>query len=144
MAGRLGLASGWASSAASVRAVLRRAVSSSDEEKQTANQAKAAHDTALGDAATAQSRCKTLEAELQGLRDELAKEVRSRQEKEKDMKARESAAKDRDAKLDDRHVKLETLERSLKAERTELDARRRSWRRIGWPSRGWRRRIVPR
>ena len=39
------------------------------------------------------------------------------------MKAREAAVKDRDAKLDDRHGKLETPERSLKAERTELDAK---------------------
>ena len=98
-------------------------MSSSDEEKRAANQAKATHDATLGDAATAQGRCKALEAELQGLRDELVKEVRSRQEKEKEMKAREAAAKDRDAKLDDRHSRLETLERSLKAERTELDAK---------------------
>ena len=39
------------------------------------------------------------------------------------MKAREAAVKDRDVKLDDRHGRLETLERSLKAERTELDAK---------------------
>ena len=78
-------------------------------EKQAANQAKATHDATLGDAATAQGRCKTLEVELQGLRDELAKEVHSRQEKEKEMKAREAAAKDRDAKFDDRHSRLETL-----------------------------------
>ena len=39
------------------------------------------------------------------------------------MKPREAAAKDRDAKLDDRHSRLETLERSLKAERTELDSK---------------------
>ena len=103
MVGRLELASGWARSAASVRAVLSQAVSSSDEERRAANQAKAARDAALGDAATAQDRYKTLEAELQGLRDELAKEVHSRQEKEKEMKARKAAAKDRDAKLDDRH-----------------------------------------
>ena len=47
-------------------------------ERQAANQAKAARDAALGDAADAQGRCKMLEAELQGLRDELAKEVRNR------------------------------------------------------------------
>ena len=63
-------------------------------ERQAANQAKAARDAALGDAAAAQGRCKTLEAELQGLRDELAKEVHGRQEKEKEMKAREAAVKD--------------------------------------------------
>ena len=98
-------------------------MSSSDEVRWAANQAKATRDAALGDIANAQGRYKALEAELQGLRDELAKEVRSRQEKEKEMKAREAAAKDRDAKLDDRHSRLETLERSLKAERTELDAK---------------------
>ena len=67
-------------------------MSSSDEERRAANQAKAARDAALGDVANARGRCKTLEAELQGLRDELAKEVRSRQEKENEMKAREAAA----------------------------------------------------
>ena len=69
-------------------------MSSSKEEKRAANQAKAACDAALGDAADAQGRCKTLEAELQGLRDELAKEVHSHREMEKEMKAREAAAKD--------------------------------------------------
>ena len=96
-------------------------MSASDEEKQVASQAKAAHNAALGNAADAQGRCKALEVELQGLRDELAKEVRGRQEKE--MKAREAAIKDQGAKLDDRCGRLETLERSLKAERTKLDAK---------------------
>lgn len=40
VAGRLELASGWARSAASIRAVLSQAVSSSDEEKRAANQAR--------------------------------------------------------------------------------------------------------
>ena len=123
VAGRLELASGWARSAASVRAALSQAVAASDGEKQAANQAKAARDAALGDAAAAKARCEALETELQGLRDELAKEVHGRQEKEKEMKAREAAVKDRDVKLGDRHGRLETLERSLKAERTELDAK---------------------
>ena len=39
------------------------------------------------------------------------------------MKAREAAFKDRGPKLDDRCDRLETLERSLKAERTKLDAK---------------------
>ena len=69
-------------------------MAASDGEKQAANQAKAAHDAALGDAAAAKARCEVLETELQGLRDELAKEVHSRQEKDKEMKAREAAAKD--------------------------------------------------
>ena len=64
VAGRLELPSGWASSTASVQAVLSQAVSSSDEERRAANQANAARDAALGDVANAQGRCKTLEAEL--------------------------------------------------------------------------------
>ena len=75
MAGCLELASGWARSATSVRAALSQAMSASDGEKRAASQAKAARDAALGDVATAQGHCKTLEAELQGLHDELAKEV---------------------------------------------------------------------
>ena len=39
------------------------------------------------------------------------------------MKAREAAIKDRGAKLDDHYGRLETLERSLKAERTKLEAK---------------------
>ena len=81
-------------------------MSSSDGEKQAANQAKSARDAALGDAAAAKARCEALETELQGLRDELAKEVHGRQEKEKEMKARETTVKDRDVKLDDRHGRL--------------------------------------
>ena len=106
VARRLELASGWARSAASVRAALSQAVSASDGKKQAANQAKAACDAALGDAAATKARCKVLETELQGLRDELAKEVHGRQEKEKEMKAREAVVKDRDVKLDDRHGRL--------------------------------------
>ena len=70
-AGRLELASGWARSAASVRAALSQAVAASEGEKQAANQAKAARDAALGS-------CKALEVKLQCLRDELAKEVSGR------------------------------------------------------------------
>ena len=109
VAGRLELASGWARSAASVRAALSQAMSASDGEKQAASQAKAACDAALGDVTAAQGRCKVLEVEMQGLRDELAKEVCGRQEKEMEMKAREAAIKDRGAKLDDHHGRLETL-----------------------------------
>ena len=53
-------------------------MSASDGEKKATSQAKAARDAALGDAAAAQGRCKALEVELQGLRDELAKEVHGR------------------------------------------------------------------
>ena len=44
------------------------------------------------------------------MREELAKEVRIRQEKEEGMKAREAAVKDRDTELVDRRGRLETLE----------------------------------
>ena len=98
-------------------------MSAFEEEKQATSQAKAARDVALGDATNIWSRCKALEDELQGLRDELAKEVCDCQEKEKDMKAREAAIRDRDAELDDRRGQLETLEQALKAERVELDAK---------------------
>ena len=50
----------------------------SDGEKQAACQAEAARDAALGDTADARDRCKAHEVELQGLCDELAKEVRGR------------------------------------------------------------------
>ena len=52
-----------------------------DGEKQAVCQAKAARDAAQGDAADARDRCKALEVELQGLRDELTKEVCGRQER---------------------------------------------------------------
>ena len=49
-----------------------------DEEKQAVLEAKAARDAALGEAADARGRCKALESELQGLRDQLAEEARIR------------------------------------------------------------------
>ena len=66
-----------------------------------------------------------LESELQGLHDQLAKEARGRQEKEEEMKARETSAKDRDAELDERHGRLDTLERALEARKIELDGKAR-------------------
>ena len=78
VAGSLKLVSGWLHSNASIRVVLRRAATASKEEKQAANQAAAAREAALKDAAVAQDHCKVLEAELQGLRDEHAKEARDR------------------------------------------------------------------
>ena len=64
----------------------------------------------LGEAADARGRCKELESELQGLQDQLAEEVRIRQEKEEDLKACEAAIKDRDIKLNKRHHRLGELE----------------------------------
>ena len=73
----------------------------SEDGKQATSQAKATHDVALGDATNVWSHFKALEDELQGLRDELAKEVRDRQEKEKEMKTREDVVGDRDTELDE-------------------------------------------
>ena len=58
--------------------MLSQVAAASEEEKQAATQDAAARDAALKDATVAQDRCKALEAELQGLRDELAKEARDR------------------------------------------------------------------
>ena len=60
----------------------------------------------MEEVADARGRCKALKSELQGLRDQLAKEARIRQEKEEDMKAREAAVKDQDAKLNRRRDHL--------------------------------------
>ena len=94
-----------------------------DEEKLATSQAKAAREAALGDTADARGRCKTLEDKLQGLCNKLAKEVRNREEKDKDMKTREAVIRDQDVKLDERHGRLETLEQALKVERIELDGK---------------------
>ena len=83
----------------------------------------AARDAALKDASSVRGHCKTLEGELQGLRDELAKEVRGRQAKEEEMKAREAAVKDRDAELSAYRGRLKMLEQTLEGERVELDAK---------------------
>ena len=97
--GRLELVFGWLHSNTSAWAALRLAATASEEEKQAATQVAATRDAALKDAKVAQDRCKVLEAELQGLRDELAKEARDRQAKEEEMKAREDVVEDRDAEL---------------------------------------------
>mgnify|MGYP005832243157 CR=1 FL=1 len=80
VAGRLELASGWICSDASIRAALVQASTACDEERQAVLEAKAARDAALGEVVDVRGRCKALEDELQGLRDQLAKEVRLRQE----------------------------------------------------------------
>ena len=75
--------------------------------------------------ADARGRCKALESELQGLRDQLAEETRLRQEQEEGMKAREAAVKDRDAKLKKRRDRLGVLEQELEARKVELDGKAR-------------------
>ena len=82
MAKRLELASGWISFDASIRAALVQASTACDEEKQAVLEAKAARDAALGEVVDVRDRCKALEGELQGLRDQLTNEVRLRQEQE--------------------------------------------------------------
>ena len=78
VAGRLELVSSWLHSNASVRAALGRVTAAFEKEKQAATQAAAAREAALKDSAAAQDRCKVLEAELQGLRDERTKEAHDR------------------------------------------------------------------
>ena len=69
------LALGWVRSDASIRAALVQASTACDEEKQVVLEAKAACDAALGEVVDVRGRCKALEDDLQGLRDQRAKEV---------------------------------------------------------------------
>ena len=73
VAGRLELASGWVRSDASIRVALVQASTACDEERQAVLEAKAARDAALGEVVDVRGRCKALEDELQGLRDQLTK-----------------------------------------------------------------------
>ena len=73
VAGRLELISSWVHSDASVRAALSQAAAASEEEKKATTQAAVARDAALKDTTVAQDRCKAMEAELQGLCDEVTK-----------------------------------------------------------------------
>ena len=121
VAGRLELASGWIRSDASIRAALVQASTACNEERQAVLEAKAARDAALGEVVDVRGRCKALEDELQGLRDQLAKEVRVRQEQEEGVKAREAAVKDWDTKLKMRRDRLGALEQELGARKAKLD-----------------------
>src|SRR4051812_17374842 len=60
-----------------------------------------------------------------GLRDELAKEARLRQEQEEGVKAREAAVEVREAKLKKRRDRLGVLEQELGARKVELDDKAR-------------------
>ena len=117
----MGLASGWIRSDASIRAALVQASTACDEEKQAVLEAKATRDAALGEVVDVRGRCKVLEDELQGLRDQLAKEARLRQEKEEGVKAREEAVKEREVKLRERRNHLGALEQELGARKAELN-----------------------
>src|SRR4051812_39245536 len=120
VAGHLELASGWIRSDASIRAALVQASTACDEEREATLEAKAARDAALGEAVGIRGRCKELEEELQGLRDQLAEETRLRQEQEKGVKSREAALEDQEAKLKKRRSHLGALKK-------ELRRRRPSW-----------------
>ena len=82
---------------------------------------KAARDAALGEVVDIRGRCKALEDELQGLQDQLTKEVRLRQEQEEGVKAREAAVKEREVKLRKRRDRLGALEQELGARKAKLD-----------------------
>ncbi|VAH67788.1 unnamed protein product [Triticum turgidum subsp. durum] len=71
---------GWVRSNALIRAALVQASTTCDEEKQAVLEAKATRDAALGEVVDVRGRCKALEDELEDLQDQLANEVRLRQE----------------------------------------------------------------
>ena len=66
-----------------------------------------------------------LESELKSLQNQLAEEVRLRQEQEESMKAREAAVKGLEAKVKRRHGRLGALEQELEARKVELDGKAR-------------------
>nr|XP_040251756.1 protein WEAK CHLOROPLAST MOVEMENT UNDER BLUE LIGHT-like 1 [Aegilops tauschii subsp. strangulata] len=130
VAGRLELASSWLQSDAAVRATLSQAVTASEKEKRSAAQAAVDREAALKDAEAAHDRCRALEDELKGLRDEHAEEARGRRAKEEEMRAREDAIKNRDAELGElaksqaaEHGRLEELERKVEVAKVDLDAK---------------------
>ena len=94
----------------SIRVALVQASTACDEERQAVLEAKAARDVALGEVVDVRGRCKALEDELQGLRDQLVKEARLRQEQEEGVKAPEAAVKEREVKLRKRRDRLGALE----------------------------------
>ena len=72
---RLELVSGWLHSDVSVRATLSQAAADSDKDREAIAQAVAAREVALKDARAAQDCCRSLEAELEIVWRELAKEI---------------------------------------------------------------------
>ena len=96
-----------------------------DGEREATLEAKAARDAALGEVVEVRDHCKALEDELQGLRGQLAEEVRLRQEQEKGAKAREAAFEDWEARLKKRRDHLGALKEELEATKVELDAKAR-------------------
>nr|XP_020177566.1 tol-Pal system protein TolA-like [Aegilops tauschii subsp. strangulata] len=85
---------------------------------------------ALKDAEAAKERYRSMEAELETMRNERATEARSRKVEEEKMKAREDAITCRDAELEQlaraqaaERSHLEKLEREVEAEKTQLEAK---------------------
>nr|XP_045090177.1 transcription activator BRG1-like [Aegilops tauschii subsp. strangulata] len=128
--GRLELASSWLQSNMAVRATLNQAATASEKEKRAAAQAAADREAALKDAKAAHDRCRALEKELKGMRDEHTEEARGRRVKEEEMRAREDAIKNHDAELGElektqaaERGRLEELERKVEAEKVDLEAK---------------------
>nr|XP_020157850.1 protein bangles and beads-like [Aegilops tauschii subsp. strangulata] len=84
-------------------------------------------EAALKDAKAAHERCRALEDELKGLRDEHVEEAHGRRVKEEEMRAREDAIKNRNAELAKtqaaEHGRLEELERKVEVKKVDLDAK---------------------
>nr|XP_020147614.1 CCR4-NOT transcription complex subunit 3-like [Aegilops tauschii subsp. strangulata] len=130
VAGRLELISGWLHSYVSVRAALSQAAAASKKDKQAVAQAAAVREAARKDAGAAQDRCRSLEAELEAMRNERAVEARGRKTEEEKMKAQEDAVRGHDAELEQlakaqatEHSRLEKLEQEMKAKKAELEAK---------------------
>ena len=111
--GHLKLISGWLRSDASVRAAWSHAMVGSEEGKQVAGLAAAAHDMALEDAKAAKERCRVSEAELETLRNEHATEACQCKVRE-ELKAREDV-------VDGPDIELEQSAREQATERDRLD-----------------------
>ena len=86
VAGRLELVSGWLHSDVAVRAALSQAAVDSEKDREAVTRAAAAYKVALKDAGAAQDHCRSLEAELETMRSERAKEARGRKAEEEKMK----------------------------------------------------------
>ena len=94
------MGSGWLRSDASIRTAWGQAIAASKEGEQATGLAAAPRDAALKQAEVAKERCRLVEAELETMRRERAKEARGRKAEEEKMKAREDTVRGRDAELE--------------------------------------------
>ena len=85
--GHLGLISRWLQADSSVRVAWGQAEATAEEGRKVAGLAAAACDAAQKDAATAEERCRTAEAELKALRDGQVARARQLEAQEKKLKA---------------------------------------------------------